>query len=624
MNSTPQTDAMFSRVLERRAASAARPAFLRLALVGAIAAALASCAPVTPPTSTAAKDSASVAPAGPHYPDHDLDDATLYQLVLAEIASQRGMPETAFIAEYNLAKETGDARLARRATEFALMAHQGTGALQGARLWSQLDPDSEEARATMLTVLIAQNRLDEAEPVLRDTLAHAPDKSVAFGQIGQSLARSGNRQAALEVLERLALPYDSLPAAHLAIAQNAFAAGQHDVAVAEARRAAALDGNDENAPVLAAQYLQTSDPKTAGQILEDFLRRHENSVQVRMAYARYLAGQKRYEDSGAQFRIILKQHPHDAETLYALGLLAYQAERLPEAEDYFHRFIAVREGEPQADEGESESDEDSSSSQASARSANAGYLYLAQIAEDEKDYPKALEALSNITDGDELLTAELQHAAVLAKMNRLDEARVELHAIPASNQRERVQILLTEAQLLTDAKRGDEALALLNTALKEYPDDPDLLYDEGMTAERLNQLELMETSLRTLIKLHPENAQAYNALGYSWADRNLHLNEALDLIQKALSLSPDDASIIDSLGWVQYRLGDSKDALDNLMRAYELRGDAEIAVHLGEVLWVQGRRDDAQKYWKEAEHKDPGNEVLQATLERFNVKIGER
>ena len=473
----------------------------------------------------------------------------------------------------------------------------------------------------MLTILIAQHRLDEAEPVLRDTLAHAPDKSVAFGQIGQSLARSTNRAGALEVLQRLALPYDMLPAAHLAIAQNAFAAGQRDVAVAEARRAAALDGNDETAPVLAAQYLQTTDPKTAGDILESFLRHRETSVPVRMAYARYLAGQKRYEDSGAQFRIILKQHPHDAETLYALGLLAYQAERLPEAEEYFHKFIAVREGEPHTEDSD---DTDETSTQASARSANAGYLYLAQIAEDEKDFPKALEALANITDGDELLTAELQHAAVLAKMNRLEDARRELHAILASNQRERVQILLTEAQLLTDAKRGDEALTLLNTALKEYPDDPDLLYDEGMTAERLNQLDLMETSLRTLIKLHPENAQAYNALGYSWADRNIHLNEALDLIQKALTLSPDDASIIDSLGWVQYRLGDNKDALDNLQHAYELRGDAEIAVHLGEVLWVAGRHDDAQKYWKQAEHKDPGNQALQATLERFNVKIGER
>jgi Flp pilus assembly protein TadD len=196
--------------------------------------------------------------------------------------------------------------------------------------------------------------------------------------------------------------------------------------------------------------------------------------------------------------------------------------------------------------------------------------------------------------------------------------------MPAQNQRERIQIVLTEAQLLSDAKEGDQALTLLTDELKIYPGDPDLLYDEGMTAERLNRLDVMESSLRELIRIHPDNAQAYNALGYSWADRNMHLNEALDLIQKAMILSPDDASIIDSLGWAQYRLGDNKEALDNLMRAYQLRGDAEIAVHLGEVLWVSGRHDDAQKYWKEAEHKEPDNEVLHATLERFNVKIGER
>jgi Flp pilus assembly protein TadD len=404
---------------------------------------------------------------------------------------------------------------------------------------------------------------------------------------------------------------------------EAYGANQPGLAVSEARRAAQLDGNDENAPVLAAQYLQSTDADAAASILEDFLKRHPNSVAVRMAYARFLAGQKRYEDSGAQFRIILKQHPHDAETLYALGLLAYQAERLPEAEEYFHRFIAVREGEPSAEDAD-DNDDDDQPNVNGARSANAGYLYLAQIAEDQKDYPKALKALDKITDGDEALTARLQHAAVLAKMGRLDEARSELHNLPAQNQRERIQIVLTEAQLLTDAKRGDDALKLLTDELKVYPGDPDLLYDEGMTAERLDRLELMESSLRELIRIHPDNAQAYNALGYSWADRNLHLNEALDLIQKAMILSPDDASIIDSLGWVEYRLGDNKQALDNLMRAYQLRGDAEIAVHLGEVLWVSGRHDDAQKYWREAEHKDPGNEVLHATLERFNVKIGER
>jgi tetratricopeptide (TPR) repeat protein len=592
-----------------------------------LGAGLSACAPMAQKDSAsqgAGVHTASTAPQAPHYPDHELDEATLYQLLMAEIESQRGMPEKAFIDEYDVAKEVGDARLARRATEFALMAHQAGGALQGARLWSQLDPGSDDARATLLTILVAQARLDEAEPVLRDMLARSQNRQVTFEQIGQTLARATDKKAAVALLQRLAQPYDNLPQAHLAIAMEAYGANQPTLAVSEARRAAQLDGNDENAPVLAAQYLQSSDADAAAVVLEDFLKRHPNSVPVRMAYARFLAGQKRYEDSGAQFRIILKQHPHDAETLYALGLLAYQAERLPEAEEYFHRFIAVREGEPSTGDAEDNDEDEDQPNLPGARSANAGYLYLAQIAEDQKNYPKALKALDSISDGDEVLTARLQHAAVLAKMDRLDEARRELHDLPAQNQRERIQIVLTEAQLLTDAKRGEDALTLLTDELKVYPGDPDLLYDEGMTAERLNRLDLMETSLRELIRIHPDNAQAYNALGYSWADRNLHLNEALDLIQKAMILSPDDASIIDSLGWVQYRLGDNKEALDNLMRAYQMRGDAEIAVHLGEVLWVSGRHDDAQKYWREAGHKEPDNEVLHATLERFNVKIGER
>jgi Flp pilus assembly protein TadD len=598
---------------------------LRLPIALMLGAALSACAPMAAKDNASpnvAANSAAAAPAPPHYPDHELDDATLYQLLMAEIASQRGMPEKAFIDEYNVAKDVGDARLARRATEFALMAHQAGGALQAARLWSQLDPSSEDARATLLTILVAQARLDEAEPILRDSLARSQNRELTFEQIGQTLARAADKKAAVALLQRLAQPYDNLPQAHLAIAQEAYGATQPSLAVSEAKRAAQLDGNDENAPVLAAQYLQSTDAAAAAATLEDFLRHHPNSVAVRMAYARFLAGQKRYEDSGAQFRIILKQHPHDAETLYALGLLAYQAERLPEAEEYFHRFTAVREGEPSSEDASDGDDDEPTPS--SARSANAGYLYLAQIAEDEKNYPKALAALDSITDGDEFLTARLQHAAVLAKMGKLDEARKELHDMPAQNQRERIQIVLTEAQLLSDAKEGDQALTLLTDELKIYPGDPDLLYDEGMTAERLNRLDVMESSLRELIRIHPDNAQAYNALGYSWADRNMHLNEALDLIQKAMILSPDDASIIDSLGWAQYRLGDNKEALDNLMRAYQLRGDAEIAVHLGEVLWVSGRHDDAQKYWKEAEHKEPDNEVLHATLERFNVKIGER
>jgi tetratricopeptide (TPR) repeat protein len=593
--------------------------FLRPAALAIALSALGSCAPISNSNPSAPQATpADVAPQAA-LPQHDLDEQTLYSLLLAEIASQRGLPDAAFRAEYELARESRDPRLARRATEFALMAHQAEEAMEGSRLWVELEPNSDEARGTLLSVLVAAGRLDEAEPVLSSMLASSSKPGVALEQIGQTLARSPSHKQSLALLQRLAIPYQALPDAHIAIAQAAYNDGALDIAVAEARTAAKLDPNDETAPVLVATYLQAKDPNGATAALEEYLRRHPKSVPVRLAYARFLVGQRRFDDSGAQFRLILAERPHDADTLYALGLLAYQSQRLPEAEDYFHRFIAVRDAEPVAND-----DEEEEQPVLSSRSADAGYLYLAQIAEDEKNYPKALEALSHVSDGDQALAAELQRATILARMGRIDEARRNLHDLPVQSQHERVEVILTEVQLLTDANRSEEALAVVSDGLKKFPDDPDLLYGEGMTAEKLNRLDLMESSLRTLMRLHPDNAQAYNALGYSWADRNVHLNEALDLIEKALALSPDDASIIDSLGWVQYRLGNNQASLDNLMKAYLLRGDAEIAVHLGEVLWVSGRHSDAERYWKEAEHKEPDNQVLHATLERFNVRIGER
>lgn len=593
-----------------------KPLALAIALL-----AIGACAPISNPGRAAADGPVAQSDQTPQpaaYPEHELDEPTLYQLLMAEIAAQRGMPDTAFSTEYNLAKETRDPRLARRATEFALMAHQAQEAMEGSRLWVELEPNSDEARGTLLSVLVAAGRLDEAEPVLSSMLASSSKPGVALEQIGQTLSRSPNHKEALTLLQRLAVPYQTLPDAHIAVAQAAYNNGQSDVAVAEARAAATLDPNDETAPVLVATYLQAKDPNGATAVLEEYLRRHPKSVTVRLAYARFLVSQRRYEDSGAQFRLILAERPRDADTLYALGLLAYQSQRLPEAEDYFHKFIAVRDADPEASD-----DEDDEQPVLSSRTSDAGYLYLAQIAEDEKDYPKALEALSHVSDGEQAFGAELQRAVVLARMGRIDEARRDLNDLPVQSQRERVQVILTEVQLLTDANRTEEALDVVNDGLKKFPDDPDLLYGEGMTAEKLNRLDLMESSLRTLMRLHPDNAQAYNALGYSWADRNVHLNEALDLIEKALALAPDDASIIDSLGWVQYRLGNTQSSLDNLTKAYQLRGDAEIAVHLGEVLWVSGKHAEAERYWKEAEHKEPDNQVLHATLERFNVRIGE-
>jgi Flp pilus assembly protein TadD len=209
----------------------------------------------------------------------------------------------------------------------------------------------------------------------------------------------------------------------------------------------------------------------------------------------------------------------------------------------------------------------------------------------------------------------------MAKRGDLEGARRLLHQQNPNGQKEEAQLVLAEGQLLRDTNRLQDAMAVFKEGLQRFPNDTDLLYDYAMVAEKTNQLEVMETALRKIIQLAPNNQHAYNALGYSFAERNMRLDEAYQLVEKALSLAPEDPFIMDSMGWVQFRLGRIKEAETLLRRAYELRPDAEIAVHLGEVLWVKGQKDDAQKFWRDARSKDPQNDTLKSTLARLNVSL---
>ena len=244
-------------------------------------------------------------------------------------------------------------------------------------------------------------------------------------------------------------------------------------------------------------------------------------------------------------------------------------------------------------------------------------LYLGQIAEDQKNYPDALRWYGEVTGGELYLRAQTRYAMVLNKQGQLDAARAHLHQVETGSNEGRVQLLLTEAQMLRDANRAREAFDMLESALKNMPDQPELLYDYAMLAEKLGQLDVLESNLTKLIRLQPEHAHAYNALGYSLADRNLRLPEAQELIEKALKLAPDDPFIVDSMGWVLYRRGMQQQALEYLRKAYSARPDPEIAAHLGEVLWIAGERREAEKVWREAASKTPDNEALNSTIKRF-------
>lgn len=525
----------------------------------------------------------------------ELNEATLYEFLLGEIALQRGDAKLAAQTFLELARRTGDARVARRAVEIANQARLPELALQAAKTWQKIEPQSPQAIQVVAALLIANKRVDEAEPYLQKLLAaEGVNLENGFLQLGRLLAGNPDKKSNLRVVRKLAAKYPQLPQAHFAIAQAAAAAGDEEAALAAIRRAAALRPDWDLAALFEAQLLQKHSSAAAAKRLGEFVERNPDSREARMNYARALVLDKRFDEAREQFQAVLAANPGNTEVIYAVGLLAFQVKDYAVAEQNMKRLLSM-----------------------GYRDTNGVRYLLGQMAEEQKQWPDAIQWYDSIQSGDHLLPARMRTAAAIAKQGKLDSARAFLHRVGAEHPGERVQLLVAEAQLLRDANRHGDALALLDEALAKEPEQPELLYDLALTAEKLQRYDLLEANLRKLIAVKPDHAHAYNALGYSFAERNTRLAEARKLIEKALELSPDDYFIVDSLGWVQYREGDLKSAAATLRRAYAGRPDAEIGAHLGEVLWQLGERDEADRVWQESLKAAPENETLLKTLKRL-------
>lgn len=557
---------------------------------------LAQATPANPPAASSSD--------GEAVPDVNLSGALLYQLMAAEAAAQRGELGTAYAIYLKLARETRDPRLARRATELGLQGRALPQALEAAKLWHELAPRSPEASQSLAMLYAGSSRFDDAYALFSEQLKTAARPAEELARIQRALSRNQDRAGAFALLDRLAQPYMKESDVRLVLASGAHAAGLADRALQEARAALELAPDSERAALATAQLLQVKDRPAALQLLEQFVTRHPAAADARLAYARLLIADKRYDDARRQFERLLQDRPDNPDLVYSLGLLALQGNLRADARTYFEKYLKL------IDVPEHE-----------AKDPDPAYLYLAQIAEDEKKYPEALKWLRRIEGGDEYLTARVREAFVLAKMQKLDEARKLLHGINAQSADERTQLTLAEAQLLREARRYDDSYKLLTQALEKSPDNLSLLYDTAMAAEKLNHIEVMEKRLRRIIELKPDHAHAHNALGYTFADRNVRLPEALTLIETAHKLAPDDAFILDSLGWVHYRLGDLKLARDYLERAYAARPEAEVTVHLAEVLWAAGDQAGARKLLREVRAQEPGNELLKSTLDRLRIKL---
>jgi tetratricopeptide (TPR) repeat protein len=543
--------------------------------------------------------------------DAGLSAELFYKLLLGDVALQRGDVMLAARAYYEAARESRDPRIARRATEIALATRQRNLAQEAAKLWIAVDPGAE--RPKQIVAALAAGTLGKEGPVnpadddirvrleklLADAALSGQGVGEIFLQLNQFFAEQPDRKQVYQLVRGLAAPYPTSPEAHFALALAAFNAGapaepRTDSALAEVDRALELKPGWERAALLKAEILSRSSSTNAVAYLKTFVAANPDARGAIGALAQLYVEQKNYADARALFQGLWDKDRTARDFEFGVAAISVQMKDWATAESLFADLKRAGYGENGAVE-----------------------LYLAQISDENQRYQEAIDRYLAVPDGERAWLAKLRVAALMARQGHVSEARRYLADLPAVTIEQRVQVRQAEAALLRDANDNAAAYAVLKQALVEHPDTPDLLYDAAMVAEKLDKIDEAEASLRRVVELKPDDAQALNALGYTLVDRTPRTTEGFALIEKAHNLSPDDPFILDSMGWALYRLGKLDDAESYLSRAMKERPDAEIAAHLGEVLWKKGDTARAKEVWQAQLQTTPDNEVLLETVRRY-------
>lgn len=527
--------------------------------------------------------------------DSGLDPDLMYKFLIAEIAGQRGDIEFASDTYLQLARITGDARVARRATEIALYAKRDDVALETARAWYEADPNSAPARRTLADLLIKSGDLRSAQPLLAEVLATSRDgPQPVLMQLYELCSKHPDKQAVYKLVRDLTAPYSGLPESYYVLAQSAYADGDSQRALRHAEQAMKLRPDWQQGALLKSLLLRERDRQQALGYMSEFLRAHPDAHELRLNYARALVAERQYAQAKQEFRLLLDANSKNASLAFTLGLLSAQIDDPVAADEQFKNALSLGYGDP-----------------------SAVYFQLGQVNEKLERFDEAARWYRAVQDGDQFVAAQARYALLLARDDGVDEARIYLQSVEVAEDAQRVQLIQAEAHMLREVRDYEQSYQVLSSALVERPDHPALLYDVALAAEKVDRLDVAESRLLKLIELKPDSAQAYNALGYTLADRTERYDEAREYIVKALALEPDDPFILDSMGWVEYRLGNLEEGIRYLRRAYELQPDPEIAAHLGEVLWIKGVKDEARRIWIDTAEKHPDNETLQQAMRKY-------
>ncbi|MEO8312864.1 MAG: tetratricopeptide repeat protein [Caldimonas sp.] len=580
--------------------------------------------------STAFTGASAAEPAASKVENSNLDAPLFYQLLLGEIELRNGQAGTAYQLMIDAARRGKDEQLFRRATEIALQARAGDQALSATLAWRQALPESADALRYQIQLLVALNRINDVEEPLGALLRQSPRPAlpVLIEALPRLLARATDRNLTAALIERTLRPYtdaaDTKVPALVAIGRAWLAAGDSAKALSYAQRASEAEPGAEGAAFLALDLLPASAEAEA--IVKRQLAARSDSPTVRLLYVRTLATSQRLAEATAEIEVLTKSEPNLAPPWLTLGALELEMKRPREASEALRNYVRLVEGGAAVNFGVAASapqrgdDEDDTPPNASTALTQA-FLLLAQASEQQQDFVGAERWLARVDSPQRALEVQARRASLLARQGKIKEARELIRRVPEQSPGDARAKLLAETELLRDRKMYADAEKVMAQATKSFPDDTDLLYEQAMLNEKLDRVDEMERLLRRVIALKADHQHAYNALGYSLAERKIRLPEARALIQKALELSPGEPSITDSMGWVEYRLGNRDEAIRLLRGAYQARPDPEIAAHLGEVLWSAGQAEEARRVFREGRSRDAQNDVLRETLARLRVDL---
>jgi tetratricopeptide (TPR) repeat protein len=520
----------------------------------------------------------------------------MYQVLAAELAGKRDQLDVALDHYRKVAAASDDPQVAERAAMLALLMKDNAAALELTRHWYAVAPASHPSRQALALALLRNGRADEAISHLEAVrqAASKKDQQQGFATVASLLGQVDDKQAALRVMRQFSDRYPRSAFAQYYQAMLAAAAGDRAQALASLDRALVQDPKLVSAHLLRTRLLiDQGDRDAALAGLTKAVTALPRDRNLRMSYARLLVDAGQLDKARREFATLLNRNPKDTDSVYALGVLAAETRQFDLAESYFLDLIKRK-----------------------VRLADA-YFELGRIEEQRGDYAKANGWYGRVSGEERYLTAQLRKGVLLAKAGETAAFAQHFETLRRDQPQNSITLYQAEAEALREAERYQDAFDALERGLALHPNDKDLLYARALAAEKLGRLDVLERDLRAILAADPKNAQALNALGYTLADRTDRYPEALGYIEQALALLPDDAAVLDSMGWVQYRLGDHAKALEYLRRAYQANPDAEIAAHLSEVLWASGQREEAKRIWREALRKNPDNSDLLKLKEKL-------